>query len=238
MIYALDFDGVIVDSLNECLETSFAAFLRVNQKSNSIYFDSPPVDAIYHFKKKRGFVRPSRNFFALWEWILFHPERNFSMTTFESFSESLGSVVDDFEKEFLQIRSNAIKLNPLKFLEQNPLFYGVKETWQNLPKPLYIVSTKDEDSISLILESHSLTVDGIFGRGSGPKAETLSRLANLNETSVNDVFFVDDNIQHAHDVTVIGAKVALAMWGYGPFEKFMGSKLQSFTEVLEFFSDN
>ena len=235
MIYALDFDGVVVDSLNECLETSYAAFLLVNKKSKKFSIGRPPVDAVPLFKKYRGFVRPSRNFFALWEWILFNPQKEFSITTFEAFADGLGAIINTFEIEFHRIRAQTINENHRKFVEQNPLFFGVKEIWQDLPRPLYIVSTKDEESISLILRSHNLEVNGIYGLGSGPKSDTLSKLAKSSRGNATDTYFVDDNFQHANDVANTGAKVALAMWGYGPFEQFQGSRLRSFPEVLEFF---
>lgn len=235
MLYALDFDGVIADSMDECLQTSYSAYRRVNKESGRLLSPNPDSEATSLFKMRRGFVRPSRNFFALWEWILFDPQKNYSIMTFEGFADGLGAILDTFEIEFHKIRANAINEKSENFVEQNPLFFGVKEIWKDLPKPLYIVSTKDEESISLILRSHNLEVRGIYGRGSGPKSETLTKLANSNGIPSTDIYFVDDNFQHVNDVASTGARVALAMWGYGPFENFQGSRLLSFPEVLEFF---
>ena len=235
MLYALDFDGVVIDSINECLYTSYAALTRLKMSLGNAIPAKPNSHEMSLFKLNRGLVRPSRNFYPLWEWILKGPEHEFSISDFEFFAAGFGDELNEFEDLFHNYRSEEIRHSPGSFVEKNPLYAGVKEIWNDLPRPLYIVSTKDENSISLILDSHNLSVEGIYGRGSGPKAQTIRRLAELHTTQIEDSFFIDDNSQHALDVHSIGTKTALALWGYGPFREFNGQKLNSFGEVLEFF---
>jgi phosphoglycolate phosphatase-like HAD superfamily hydrolase len=235
MLYALDFDGVVIDSMNECLHTSYAALTNLKMSLGEVLPAKPSSEEISLFNLNRGLVRPSRNYYALWEWILKSPDQEFSLGNFELFAASFGEVLNQFENVFHNYRSEELRHNPKSFVEKNPLYVGVKEIWDDLPRPLFIVSTKDEESISLILNSHNLSVEGIHGRGSGPKPQTIRRLAESYATELEDSFFIDDNSQHAIDVQSIATKTALAVWGYGPFDDFNGQKLKSFSEVLEFF---
>ena len=235
MLYTLDFDGVVIDSMNECLHTSYAALTRLKTSLGETLPPKPRSEEISLFHLNRGLVRPSRNYYALWEWIRECPEREFSLSEFELFAARFGEVLAKFENIFHSYRSDELRHSPRSFVEKNPLYIGVKDVWKELPRPLFIVSTKDQESISLILDSHDLSVEGIHGRGSGPKAQTIRRLSELHATKLEDSYFLDDNSQHAIDVQSIGTKTALATWGYGPFDEFDGPKLNSFGEVLEFF---
>jgi phosphoglycolate phosphatase-like HAD superfamily hydrolase len=235
MLYALDFDGVVIDSMNECLNTSYSALIHLKMSSGQRLPAKPSSEEISHFHLNRGLVRPSRNYYALWEWIREYPEQEFSLSEFELFANGFGEALSEFENIFHDFRSDELRQSPKTFVEKNPLYVGVKDIWKDLPRPLFIVSTKDQESISLILDSHNLSVDGIYGRGSGPKAQTIRRLAKLHDVKLQDSYFLDDNSQHAIEVQSIGTKSALATWGYGPFDEFDGPKLKSFVEVLEFF---
>ena len=238
MLYALDFDGVVVDSIDECLNTSYKALSYIQREGSKPLSKQPTEEQKALFLHWRGLVRPSRNFFALWEWILNFPEKKHSQETFEKFASTFDDSLLKFEDIFHHIRSETLKNNPEIFIRENPLFRDVKEVWNEIPQPLYIVSTKDVESITLILKAHKLNVHGIFGRGSGPKAQTLLNLAKSNSIAIEDTFFVDDNAQHAIDVKECGSQVGLALWGYGPFETFEGKRLHSFNEVLGFFQPN
>lgn len=235
MIYALDFDGVVIDSIDECLHNSYSSYAYFRNYIGNPIPLHPTNDQINLFKIRRGLVRPSRNFYTLWEWIFTNPELEMNIDSFEKFALNKSDESMSFERIFHQRRSDLINENPKVYLDQNPLFVGVKETWQQLPKNLYIVSTKDYESISLILQAHGLQVEGIYGRGTGPKGSTIKKLATQNQLPIDNTYFVDDNSQHALDVKNVGSNVALAKWGYGPFDGFDGTSLNSFVEVLEFF---
>lgn len=235
MLYALDFDGVVIDSMYECLQTSYSALSRLKKSQGKMVPSNPRPEEISLFYLNRGLVRPSRNYYALWEWIQKMPDKKFSLSEFELFAASFGKELTNFENIFHGIRADEIKRSPKAFVEKNPLYVGVKEIWRELPRPLFIVSTKDHESIQLILDSHNLSVERIYGKGTGPKAQTILQLADSYNTPVKNVCFLDDNSQHAIDVQTIGSKTALAMWGYGPFGDFDGPRLKSFSEVLDFF---
>jgi phosphoglycolate phosphatase-like HAD superfamily hydrolase len=235
MIYALDFDGVICDSIHECFQNTYQAFRLLRSE-----LDLPPKPkALWRdkFYEHRGLVRPAKNFYLLWNLIIDELEIEFSTIEFETLAANLEDILILFDEGFMSIRKKQLDCDPQAFLAQNPLFPGVKEIWDELPRPLYIVTAKDERITKLILEFNGLIVDGVFGKGTGHKYQTLLRLAKSHEIAVSDVYFVDDNPEFVSEADSVGVNTALSNWGYGPYGLEQGKSLDSFGQVLEFFNN-
>jgi len=235
MVYALDFDGVICDSIHECFHNSYRAFRTVRSE---IDLPSQPKTLWREkFYKHRGLVRPARNFYLLWYQIISNLEIGLNTLEFEAHTASYEDTLNLFDENFMHIRSQQLDSDPQSFLAQNPLFPEVKEVWDQLPRPLYIVTAKDERITKLILEFNGLNVDGVFGKGTGRKYQSLLRLAKSHEVAVSRVYFVDDNPEFVREADSIGVKTALSNWGYGPYGLEHGKSLDSFGQVLGFFNN-
>jgi hypothetical protein len=128
-------------------------------------------------------------------------------------------------------------LDQERFIAQNPLFQEVREHWSRLKNPLYLVTAKDPELARLILQANSLEVTGIFGKGSGPKSNTLLKLSNMHHLDISHVYFVDDNPEFVRETLNVGARVGLAKWGYGPYEGVFENNLESFSQVIDFFNN-
>lgn len=235
MIYALDFDGVICDSIHECFHNSYRAFISVRSDLN---LPNTPKDTWREkFYEYRGLVRPARNFYLLWDLIINKLEISLSTIEFESTVDNYDDILIEFDQEFMSIRKEQLDCDFEAFMVQNPLFPSVKEIWDELPRPLFIVTAKDEKITKLILEYNGLDVDGVFGKGSGHKYETLLKLAKSHEVPVKSVYFVDDNPEFVSEANSVGVKTALSEWGYGPYGLKSGKSLESFKQVLGFFNN-
>lgn len=235
MIYALDFDGVICDSIHECFHNTYRAFRLI--RSELDLPSQPKTLWREKFYEHRGLVRPARNFYLLWNLIIENLEIGTSTIEFETHAANYEGTLILFEEEFMSIRKEQLDGDPQAFFVQNPLFPAVKEIWDELPRPLYIVTTKDERITKLILEFNGLNVDGVFGKGTGHKYQTLLRLAKSHEVAVSKVYFVDDNPEFVNEADSIGVKTALSNWGYGPYGLEHGKSLDSFAQVLGFFNN-
>jgi phosphoglycolate phosphatase-like HAD superfamily hydrolase len=230
-ILALDFDGVVCDSIGECMTTSHLAYCEV---SPHLPLECPSLWQSL-FRARRGVVRPSGHYLLLWDWITRFPDRNLSPHQFEQLGCGQELRIKDFERLFHSLRDAAINDDPDRFVHLNPLYPGVVESWPALRQwPLYIVSTKDEPSIRLILSRSGLEVDGIFGRGVGPKPESLLRIAAAHRSPPDRVVFVDDNALHVADAASVGVTAVLANWGYGPREPAAEHALDCFSEIAPF----
>jgi HAD superfamily hydrolase (TIGR01509 family) len=233
MILALDFDGVICDSIVECLDTSYRALRLVDH--TSALPEQPTLDWRDRFFERRGVVRPSGHYFLLWQWIIRFPERKLSADAFEALAVPHAAAVATFEQTFHRLREEGQAEDPRAFVEANPLFPGVQESWSQLPSPRYIVTTKDDASVRLILDAHTMTVDGVFGRGSGSKPSTLRALAARHGISPHDVVFVDDNALHVAEAAAVGVTAVLAEWGYGPRLPAPAMSLAAFAALVDVF---
>ena len=235
MIYALDFDGVICDSIHECFHNTYQAFRVV--RSDLDLPSQPKTLWREKFYEHRGLVRPARNFYLLWNLIINNLEIGKSTIEFETNGSSAEKILILFDEEFMSIRKKQLDCDFQTFMVQNPLFPSVKDVWDDLPRPLYIVTAKDERITKLILEYNGLIVDGVFGKGTGHKYQTLLRLAKSHEVAVSSVYFVDDNPEFVSEADSVGVKTALSNWGYGPYGLDQGKSLDSFEQVLGFFNN-
>lgn len=235
MVYALDFDGVICDSIHECFQNSYLAFRSVSSEVDL------PMDPLNSWKEifyqYRGLVRPARNFYMLWFLIVNNIEISISTLEFEKLAAEYENALGYFDESFMSIRKGLIQNNSKNFLLQNPLFPAVKDIWNDLPRPLYVVTAKDEAITKMILDHNGLNVEGVFGKGTGHKYQTLLSLGNSHGVEINRVYFVDDNPQFVKEAQSIGANTALSKWGYGPYGLEQGKSLNSFDQVLGFFNN-
>jgi phosphoglycolate phosphatase-like HAD superfamily hydrolase len=232
MILALDFDGVICDSIVECLETSYQAFLTLNQGLGLP--EKIPQEWRSTFCKRRGYVRPSGNFYMLWKWITESPDKVITFTQFENSCEKNKSVIEDFSELFHGIRSKKILENKNLFIEQNKLFPGVKKNWPiSLENSIYIVTTKDIESVKIIMDSAQLNYDDVYARGSGPKSLSILKIAERNMVKASDIVFVDDSIAHLEEVAITGCSTIHATWGYELSDSYYsGRRAESFNEAV------
>lgn len=234
-VYALDFDGVICDSIHECYENSYLAFRKTHPERNT---PRQPMNswkiAFYNF---RGLVRPSKNFYFLWKLITNGEEIPSDTVQFETQATAFSDSSERFEGIFTEVRDRILKLNQERFITQNPLFQEVREHWSRLKNPLYLVTAKDPQLARLILQANSLEVNGIFGKGSGSKSGTLIKLSEMHHVDISQVYFVDDNPEFVRETSKVGARVGLAKWGYGPYQGVFENNLESFSQVIDFFNN-
>jgi phosphoglycolate phosphatase-like HAD superfamily hydrolase len=231
MVYALDFDGVVCDSIHECFENSYHAFLLTYKLQRL------PVSPDKFWKEKfysyRGVVRPSKNFYYLWKLIV----ENQLVPHNVKASFGLGYILEEFDLNLSKVRNSQIRESLADFIDLNGIFDNVLEVWNSLPRPLFVVTAKDEKLVRILLDFHRLSVDGIYGKGSGEKHNTLQKLAMETHIEIAKVKFVDDNPRFVEEAKSVGIDAALALWGYGPYESREGKTLSNFREVLDFFNN-
>lgn len=226
--FLLDFDGVICDTLNECLDTSYEAYRQLNNNLPNF----PKKKWRKSFIKNRKLVRPPKNFYVLWHLIINKKLNTQSIKSFEKLSSQIKN--KNFCKIFFKIRKNKIKNYPSLFVKNNPLYPGVLATWRNLEKKasIFIVSTKDKYSIKKIIKLHQLKARKVFGGLTGSKKGAINKIIRTYKILKKYTFFVDDNAAHLQDVQKTGINLILAKWGYGPSNFSKPRKIFKFPELI------
>lgn len=239
-IVALDFDGTIWDSVHECFVISSKAY----QKLGWSFPDLPDIEE--KFRRGRFFVRIGDEFYLLLNWISRHPNRD-PETMSEEEQEELRKEAGPralFEKTFYETRE---MMRETQFKEwcslQNP-YPGILDQIKEVQKKFFkvvIATTKDAVSVKKLLGLYGLFLDVIGKENTVDKARQMNFISAAYKIPLNQIIFVDDLLDQVKLVKTIGAKGALAGWGYGSNAqkkeaarlKIPVLNLQSFAKDLE-----
>jgi HAD superfamily hydrolase (TIGR01509 family) len=233
-ISVLDFDGVICNSIKECCSTSYVAMRSIESFSNLPRQIKSEWQSLFYLN--RGVVRPARDYFKLWKWILDPVENHdLPLNSLNGISETT-SELQEFEKAFFVERLNKINNHLDIFIQENPIYDEMKQVWSEIPRPLYVVTTKDEFSTKTLLNHYGLVIDGLFSKDSGPKPDALRKISKIHNVDIQDVRFVDDNPEHIQDARSIGATCGFIGWGYGPYLNSQSKIIASAKELITFLS--
>ena len=215
-----DFDGVIVNSIDECLLTSYNAFQKFENNGVSLTDDLSDIAPEYHkyFNLYRKFVRPAA------EYYLIH--RAFSdgleIIDSESYNKLLILHKDkllDYQKEFFNERNRLLLVDKQKWLRLHSVYSNLAECWNILSRifDIYIVSNKDKVSIILLLNHFNLKIneDKIYGNENGDdKSIIISNNIISTCSKSENIYFIDDNLDNLKSVKDLNIQLYHAMWGY------------------------
>tara|TARA_B100001250_G_scaffold239623_1_gene205913 strand:+ start:7849 stop:8586 length:738 start_codon:yes stop_codon:yes gene_type:complete len=213
-IVALDFDGVICNSLNECLIVSYCAF---NENLNLSY-DSSKIRPTHQkqFNKYRYLVGPAHQFYYLWDMILSNEGNIIESFNRLDYNEAMEK---KFAKKFYAIRKKMINNNFDEWLLLNPFYSNVllfiKENFDF--DKFFIVTSKDLFSVVKLLEFNKIKLDKdhIFSRElSFSKVRLFEILKSNFNIMFEDIIFIDDKISHLLEVQPLGIDCYLSTWGY------------------------
>lgn len=225
MLLALDFDGVVVDGLDECLLVAWNVFH--NRAINDFSRDALhaiPEEFRRKFRLLRSYVRHDGHFI-----VPFHDDGTASVNSGQFF-ECYAAIPLDFRNEFRQAfmayREAARQSYPKFWAQLHTLLIDIKGLF-SLGHEVKIVSGKDAQSISAILRQHGLTItdSDIFGRMTD-KREVLTHLKQEADRKGQIMTFVDDNIENVIEASQLelGINALWANWGYrSPDHQAMGS---------------
>ena len=139
-IYALDLDGVIIDSIDECFKVASITYLS----------DSDGINGMRElFHKYRGLVGPAYEYYYLMIAInKFDDSDEFNIQDhFISLKrEGRSDQAQKFEKDFFNNRRKLQKSNFDKWIQLNPLTQFGQYIQKNDPKNIIIITTKNKDS--------------------------------------------------------------------------------------------
>ncbi len=211
----LDFDGVICDSLLECLVSSWKAYheLYLKEKRRSV-----AVSLRRNFSLLRPYVRAGEDFILMQELI----DTGTTVQSQEEFDAQLeirsARTLELYSELFYAARSQILKTQRAYWIGLNRIYPHIKEVlplWA-AARRLYVLSTKRADFIREILRANSITIDRSRILSCGAREKRALILSTLDKHRLQRALFIDDQIDHltsqwAHDPRIVGN---LAAWGY------------------------
>ena len=236
-IIVFDFDGVVCDSTNECMVTSWNAWQRYKSKSA---FRSSICDfnkeEILKFSKIRPRVRGAGEYYVVCRSF----EENIviqNQKIYDDLVKRWSKNFDPFKKIFFEMRNYLRKININKWIELHIIYRNVLEVMKKINKQnkLYIATLKDRESVNLILNKNDLYLSNqclIDQSQITTKLEGLENISRLTNYKKSDIVFIDDNVNHLLDPQSEGFKVFLPGWG-NLYQEYLDIAKQNKIKILD-----
>jgi len=217
-IIVFDFDGVVCDSTDECMVTSWNAWENwESRKSFRKTVDEFSEDEKSSFRKVRPRVRGAGEYYIL--------RRAFSeginienQEKYNKLEKHWQEYIKPFKIVFFEARDRLRKDDVNAWINLHPIFDGVIKTMKalNNQNRLYIATLKDAKSVRLILESQGLKIkeERLYDQSQiKSKLQALDRFRKQIGCSKGDMVFIDDNVTHLVEPKDAGYSVYLTTWG-------------------------
>tara|TARA_Y100000294_G_scaffold144001_1_gene138781 strand:+ start:314 stop:1060 length:747 start_codon:yes stop_codon:yes gene_type:complete len=218
-IIALDFDGVICDSMDECMLVSYYAYFNISQ-DKVIDFSDITSELQVNFKKYRYLAGPAQDFYFLWKSLL---STNISskeiVKTFNKLKSDEKGLELPFVERFYLLRSKQKKNHFSQWILLNPIYKQIKSDLIDVVdiNNLFIVTAKDTDSVLDLLRANNIAINRkqIYGREmSLNKVKLFNKIIKETDIQPQNIFYIEDKISHLIKVKTMGINGYLATWGY------------------------
>jgi phosphoglycolate phosphatase-like HAD superfamily hydrolase len=208
-VLAVDFDGVICDSLTEGLLVSWNTHSGASVKA----FVDPglagvPPAVADRFTRCRPFARH----FGHWLLPMVVDEAPSSHAEFAARYDELPQAwVRAFIAAAGRYRAKVRCVYPERWLAHHRVQLGLG----NALAHAYVVTARDTDSVRQILHAHAIPIDPerIFGSSSDKNA-ALQAIATREAVELRAVTLVDDNVENCVAAQTAGYSAWWATWGY------------------------
>ena len=249
-ILALDFDGVICDSVGECLYTAYTCYGPMA--------GLPPVSTLEEisqslrapFYRMRPYVRDGKDYIVILKLILDNSEvsqqHDFdeqSALYLPGICASMGvSSPQDLEEIFQKHRRTIRQCDEHAWMEMNPLYTGVEQgikSCSNHFDRIYVTTSKPTDAATKILRYYKIDLfaENIYGYDRVQRCQGKNgHLAHLHELTgrpYSQIHFVDDQVSHLKSASELGAGCYHATWGYTTLEQMKDVASYSITLLEE-----
>jgi len=237
-VLILDFDGVIVDSIDECFERSFDAYECLH---DGFLVSSYNKNLFY---KYRYLVGPASYFVYLLDALKIMSKLKVQRCTVEQlFNELLSSETKQqkerrmtFEDLFFSSRELSRSTDEAMWLAKHKLYQQIVPIISNYcSEKVFVATMKDRDSAVSLLEHFKIKIpsSNVLGSNFGPnKAAHISEILKRTQAKPANVTFIDDNAEHLVQVSDFGLNLAFASWGYGKAKDCVHQKLTN-VEILQ-----
>jgi phosphoglycolate phosphatase-like HAD superfamily hydrolase len=213
MMLFLDFDGVICDSVVECMVSSWIAYYSCYKKETPAHI---PLSVKNDFFELRPFIRSGEDYLLIHQLI----DEGYTVsnqTDFDFHLKRVGNEKLALYKELIYKVRHELLLNDKDYwLSLNPIYSHMLEPLKKLAHNRYvhIISTKMPKPIIEILRANKIDfpLERIHYAGNKVKSEMIMQL--LAEYEQERAVFVDDQINHLIQVQLKNVDLYLATWGY------------------------
>ncbi|HZK11045.1 MAG TPA: HAD family hydrolase [Atribacterota bacterium] len=233
-ILALDYDGVIVDSVLDSLFVGHNAYLRLYGPGKKKYFGGKLFtfenweetkkqhqEEIKYYRTLRPYIRGATDYGLIQKLI----EENKSIKNQEEFDNYRKAVKFDFEgyeKEFYKEREGLQNIDYRAWFNLEPTYPkvidGIKKLLEEKTKIVIATSNRRKAIARTFTPEYfgfTIEPEDILDRRYGEnKSEQMKQVVKLYHVKFEEIYFLDDQLSHLIQARLLGVKVFLAGWSY------------------------
>lgn len=247
-VLALDFDGVICDSIRETFATSLRTYAgvvpdsrlvpRVQSRLGAWPWTKVDIDTDPDFSKFEALV-PLGNRAEDFGVALLSMDLQVSLPDQEAYDAFYQSLepgwLAGFHRRFYESRSALRRAAPEPWLALHADYPRLTAVLHEIAGEvtLAVATAKDAESLGLLLEGFGLS--GLFptelrlDKDTGiQKTEHLCRLSERLGTPLANITFVDDKVNHLARVAGLGVRPVLAGWGHNTAREHAAARALGF----------
>jgi phosphoglycolate phosphatase-like HAD superfamily hydrolase len=227
---ALDFDGVISDSVGEVFAVSTGAYYELRPESSLLHRD--PDELLRAFRELMPLGNRAEDYCVALA-ALEQREPLEDQQAYDRFYRLQDPAwLERYHGSFYEQRRHLSEEQPARWrasMRPYPVLPGVLR--RHAGRTRYAIATaKDRRSVEIMLREYGiddlvpghLLLDKETGKN---KAAHLRRIAVLLDLPCSELTFIDDKVNHLDTVAPLGVRCALAAWGYnGPRELELARK--------------
>lgn len=222
---ALDFDGVIADSIDECLVTAHNSYTKYLDLY-SPRFDLQDFDSedITRFRELRPLIRRGEDYVFLLQ-AMHESVELVTQNDFDNFLDENDERRASYRNVFYTVRIILQEEKPKEWLGLNPLYPGMSEFLRARLSAgnTVIVTTKDLLSVQLLLRDAGVEFDpmDLFQATRDlRKPSIINDILNARHWDPDQTVFIDDHVATVLEVNEnIPVTSVCASWGYNTEEQ-------------------
>lgn len=209
----LDFDGVVCDSLPECLVSSWTAYFHILK---GVRPNHVSTDLGARFNSMRSYIRSGEDYVLIQQLIDIGKKVN-SQQEFDSFLATLGNhTMASYKDIFYRARTELLNSDRQYWLALNRVYAHMKKELRaiDIDAPIKILSTKKVEFIIEILKANGIQMNPQNVCYSGAEKKLAIISDTLDQSGISKAVFIDDQIDHIKDCTDKRIECFLPSWGF------------------------
>ena len=214
-----DFDGVLCDSVWECLLAAYNMYNRlenpVHQRVTSL--SEIPEDLSMEFGQMRPYLHGAEDFLPIFKAALSKEKVN-SAADLNRFRDADKQLIEESKELFYTERDFLIKNEKNLWFTLNPLFPEIAESFAQLHpfNNVYILTTKRGRDVEEILRYNNIEFpqENIRSVETPMKIPTLKEISRRRGIKLQEMIYIEDQISFLPPALAAGCRVYLANWGY------------------------
>ena len=218
-LFITDFDGVLCDSVVECLLVTYNAYYRLQTSSYTRLLNIEEIEPSTRsrFRKLRPYLKGAEDFVP----ILIAIEQNIPINNQQDFDrvrEQYKYDLTRFQEAFYGERDYLQQHEKELWLSLNPLFEGIGEALkqQDSFENVFILTTKRQEDVLKIFQYQGIPfpADHITYMKAAGKFQKLLEILRENNAAMHESVYIEDQIDFLVESKKHQIGSYLVEWGY------------------------